>query len=63
MPEVVAEGRRSINNLQRSAAPILLRRFTLQRLHSVASLLPYPFIPVQMSLCLLQPLACHQKGH
>ncbi len=52
MPHVVAEGRRSINNLQRSAS-----LFLVKTLFSIVSallfiLLPwqYPFVPIQMTL-------------
>ncbi|WP_165252734.1 HAD-IC family P-type ATPase [Adlercreutzia sp. ZJ304] len=52
MPKVVAEGRRSINNLQRSAS-----LFLIKTLFSITSavlfiFLPwqYPFVPIQMTL-------------
>ena len=51
MPAVVAEGRRSINNLQRSASLFLVKTVfsaALALLCAVAP--PYPFQPVQMSL-------------
>lgn len=51
MPEVVAEGRRSINNLQRSAALILVKTVYTAALALYCIIAPpYPFIPVQMSL-------------
>lgn len=51
MPEVVAEGRRSINNLQRSASLFLVKTVYAAALAVVCILLPpYPFIPIQMSL-------------
>ncbi|RRF91007.1 MAG: HAD family hydrolase [Coriobacteriaceae bacterium] len=51
LPEVVAEGRRSINNLQRSAALFLTKTFFSAVLAAFCILMPpYPFVPVQMSL-------------
>ncbi|MST73194.1 HAD-IC family P-type ATPase [Olsenella porci] len=51
MPEVVAEGRRSINNLQRSAALFLTKTVYSAVLALISILIPpYPFIPIQMSL-------------
>ncbi len=51
MPEVVAEGRRSINNLQRSAALFLVKTVFSAVLALICIILPpYPFIPIQMSL-------------
>lgn len=51
MPDVVAEGRRSINNLQRSASLFLVKTVFSAVLALVCSILPpYPFQPVQMSL-------------
>lgn len=51
LPEVVAEGRRSINNLQRSASLFLMKTVYSAVLALVCIVLPpYPFIPVQMSL-------------
>ncbi len=52
MPKVVAEGRRSINNIQRSAAVVMVR--TLYSL-GLAFLflfvhLPYPFVPIQQTI-------------
>ena len=51
MPEVVAEGRRSINNLQRSASLFLVKTVFTALLALVCIVMPpYPFIPIQMSL-------------
>ena len=51
MPEVVAEGRRSINNLQRSASLFLMKTVYSAVLALICIIMPpYPFIPVQMSL-------------
>lgn len=51
MPEVVAEGRRSINNLQRSASLFLVKTVYTAVLALVCIVAPpYPFIPIQMSL-------------
>lgn len=51
MPDVVAEGRRSINNLQRSASLFLVKTVYTAALTLVCIVLPpYPFIPIQMSL-------------
>ena len=51
MPEVVAEGRRSINNLQRSASLFLVKTVYAAALALVCIIMPpYPFIPIQMSL-------------
>ena len=51
MPEVVAEGRRSINNLTRSASLFLVKTIFSALLTLVCIVLPpYPFIPVQMTL-------------
>ena len=51
MPEVVAEGRRSINNLQRSASLFLVKTVFTAVLALVCIFMPpYPFIPIQMSL-------------
>ena len=51
MPEVVAEGRRSINNLQRSASLFLVKTvFTAALALFCIIMPPYPFIPIQMSL-------------
>ena len=51
MPSVVAEGRRSINNLQRSASLFLVKTvFSAVLAILCAFIPPYPFQPVQMSL-------------
>lgn len=51
LPNVVAEGRRSINNLERSASLFLMKTAYSALLAAICVLLPpYPFIPVQMSL-------------
>ena len=51
MPEVVAEGRRSINNLQRSASLFLVKTVYAAALAFVCIFMPpYPFIPIQMTL-------------
>lgn len=51
MPEVVAEGRRSINNLQRSASLFLVKTVFTAVLALICIVMPpYPFIPIQMSL-------------
>lgn len=51
MPAVVAEGRRSINNLQRSAALFLTKTLFSMGLAAICiALPPYPFQPVTMTL-------------
>ena len=51
MPDVVAEGRQSINNLERSATLFLMKTVYTAALALIAILIPpYPFVPVQMSL-------------
>lgn len=51
MPEVVAEGRRSINNLQRSASLFLVKTVFSAVLALICIVIPpYPFIPIQMTL-------------
>ena len=52
MPKVVAEGRRSINNLQRSASLFLVKTLLSITLAVLFVLLPweYPFQPIQMTL-------------
>lgn len=52
MPKTVAEGRRAINNIQRSASLFLTKTiysFLLALLFFVIPV-PYPFIPIQMTL-------------
>ncbi len=51
MPAVVAEGRRSINNLQRSASLFLVKTVYAAIVAAICIVLPpYPFLPVQMSM-------------
>ena len=51
MPAVVAEGRRSINNLQRSAALFLTKTLLSMGLAALCiAFPPYPFEPIQMTL-------------
>ena len=52
MPDVVAEGRRSINNLQRSASLFLVKTVFSMVLAVLFILLPwqYPFQPIQMTM-------------
>lgn len=51
MPAVVAEGRRSINNLQRSAALFLTKTLFSMGLAAICiALPPYPFQPISMTL-------------
>ena len=51
MPAVVAEGRRSINNLQRSAALFLTKTLFSMCLAALCiAFPPYPFEPIQMTL-------------
>ena len=51
LPDVVAEGRRGINNLQRSASLFLVKTvFSAVLAFFFACFPPYPFQPVQMSL-------------
>lgn len=52
MPEVVAEGRRSINNLQRSGSLFLVKTIMSLVLSIVFVILPwqYPFTPIQMTV-------------
>ena len=51
MPEVVAEGRRSINNLQRSASLFLMKTAYSAALALVCVIMPpFPLLPIQMSL-------------
>ena len=51
MPAVVAEGRRSINNLQRSAALFLTKTLFSMGLAAICiAFPPYPFEPIQMTL-------------
>ena len=52
LPKAVAEGRRSINNLERSAALFLTKTVYSSALAVIFLFLtvPYPFIPIQMTL-------------
>ena len=52
MPQVVAEGRRSINNLQRSASLFLVKTLLSITSALLFIILPwqYPFVPIQMTL-------------
>lgn len=52
MPKVVAEGRRCINNIQRSASLFLVKTIysTLLALIFLFISAPYPFMPIQMTL-------------
>lgn len=51
MPAIVAEGRRSINNLQRSASLFLVKTVFAALLALLCIIVPpYPFLPIQMSL-------------
>lgn len=52
MPKIVAEGRRTINNIERSATLFLVKTiyaFVLALIFLVAKM-PYPFMPIQLSL-------------
>lgn len=52
MPKVVAEGRRTINNIQRSSSLFLVKTIysTLLSLIFLFINMPYPFIPIQLTL-------------
>ena len=52
LPKVVAEGRRSINNLQRSASLFLTKTIYASLLALIFIFVnnPYPFIPIQLTL-------------
>lgn len=52
MPKVVLEGRRSINNIQRSSSLFLVKTIyaTLLALIFLFINMPYPFMPIQMTL-------------
>ncbi|MBR1779358.1 MAG: HAD-IC family P-type ATPase, partial [Clostridia bacterium] len=52
MPKVVAEGRRSINNIQRSSSLFLVKTIyaTLLAIIFLFINMPYPFMPIQMTL-------------
>lgn len=53
MPRIVAEGRRAINNIQRSASLFLVKTIFSFLLSLVFLVLPkpYPFQPIQLTLC------------
>lgn len=55
MPKIVAEGRRTINNLERSAALFLTKTIysTILAILFVFMNKPYPFMPIQLSLIAL----------
>ena len=52
LPQILGEGRRSINNIQRSASLFLVKTIyaTLFALIFLFMQLPYPFIPIQLTL-------------
>lgn len=52
LPKILGEGRRSINNIQRSASLFLVKTIyaTLFALIFLFVQLPYPFIPIQLTL-------------
>lgn len=52
MPHIVAEGRRTINNIERSASLFLVKTIyaTLLALVFIFINMPYPFIPIQLTL-------------
>ena len=52
MPHVVAEGRRTINNIERSASLFLVKTIyaTLLAIIFIFIEMPYPFIPIQLTL-------------
>lgn len=52
MPKVVAEGRRSINNIQRSSSLFLVKTIysTFLAIIFLFINMPYPFMPIQMTL-------------
>lgn len=52
MPHVVAEGRRTINNIERSASLFLVKTVyaTLLAIIFIFIEMPYPFIPIQLTL-------------
>ena len=53
LPAIVAEGRRSINNLQRSASLFLVKTLYAAALAVLFAVVPwsYPLIPIQATLC------------
>ena len=52
MPQIVAEGRRTINNIERSASLFLSKTIyaTILAIIFVFAHMPYPFMPIQLSL-------------
>lgn len=52
MPKIVEEGRRSINNIERSATLFLVKTIysSLLAIIFLIAKMPYPFIPIQLSL-------------
>ena len=52
MPKIVAEGRRTINNIERSATLFLVKTLyaTALALIFLIAKMPYPFMPIQLSL-------------
>ena len=52
MPKIVAEGRRAINNIERSATLFLVKTIyaTILVLMFLIVKMPYPFMPIQLSL-------------
>lgn len=52
MPKIVAEGRRTINNIQRSATLFLVKTIyaSILALIFLVANMPYPFMPIQLSL-------------
>lgn len=52
MPHVVAEGRRTINNIERSASLFLVKTIyaTILAIGFIFVEMPYPFIPIQLTL-------------
>lgn len=55
MPKIVAEGRRTINNIERSASLFLCKTIyaTILAIIFVFAHMPYPFMPIQLSLIAL----------
>lgn len=55
MPSIVAEGRRTINNIERSASLFLSKTIyaTILAVFFLFASMPYPFMPVQLSLMAL----------
>ena len=52
MPKIVAEGRRTINNIERSAALFLVKTIyaSILAIIFLIAKMPYPFMPIQLSL-------------